>query len=404
MQIRIVLSALRKHRIATFLIALEISLACAVFCNACFLISQRLQAMRIDSGVDEAALGTVKLSGFDPQSASDLNARVVNALREVPAVKAVSVVNAVPFGEPAVRAGVTLDQEQQRFGGVIDFYVGDASAIQSFGLRLLSGRLPSSEEYTPVAQYVPSNPPILITRKLAEHLWPGENPIGQRIWSMDTAFRVIGVIDHLSVSQPGGGEAEDPDWSVFVPAIPGPNLVGKYLIRGRPEDIPRIMRDAREAVLKVAPDAVFDMEQSRRLAELRDSYFKSSRVMAAMLLGVIVALLGTTALGIVGLASFWVTQRRKQIGIRRALGATRSDILRYFQIENFIIVSLGIVFGMLLAYGMSLALMRAYELPRLPLWYMPIGAVTLWILGQLAVLAPALRASAISPVAAIRAI
>ncbi|MCC4595944.1 FtsX-like permease family protein [Xanthomonas campestris pv. phormiicola] len=404
MQIRIVLSALRKHRIATVLIALEISLACAVFCNACFLISQRLQAMRIDSGVDEAALGTVKLSGFDPQLASDLNARVVAALRGISAVKTVSVVNAVPFGEPGARAGVTLDQEQQHFGGVIDFYVGDASAIQAFGLRLLSGRLPASEEYTPVAQYVPSNPPVLITQKLAEHLWPGQNPIGQRLWSMDTSFRVIGVIDHLSVSQPGGGEAEDPDWSVFVPAIPGPSLAGKYLIRGNPEDIPAIMRDSRDAVLKVAPDAVFDMEQSRSLVELRDSYFKSSRVMAAMLFGVIVALLGTTALGIVGLASFWVTQRRKQIGIRRALGATRSDILRYFQIENFLIVSLGIVFGMLLAYGMSLVLMRAYELPRLPLWYMPIGAVTLWILGQLAVLAPALRASGISPVAAIRAI
>lgn len=404
MQTSIVLAALRKHRLASFLIVLQISLACAVLCNACFLIVQRLQAIQIDSGVDEASLGTIKLSGFDPQQASDLNARIVDALRGVAGVQAVSVVSAVPFGEPAVRAGVTLDQEQQRFGGVIDFYVGDASSIEAFGLRLLSGHLPSLEEYTPVTQYVPSNPPVLITRTLAEHFWPGQNPVGQQIWSMDTTFRVIGVIDHLSVSQPGGGEAEDPDWSVFVPAIAGPNLAGKYLIRGHPGDIPRIMRDSRQAVLRVAPDAVLDSGQSRSLVELRDSYFKSSRVMAALLMGVIVALLGTTALGIVGLTSFWVAQRRKQIGIRRALGATRGDILRYFQIENFIIVSLGILFGMLLAYGLSLGLMRVYELPRLPVWYMPIGAVTLWILGQLAVLVPALRASAISPVAAIRAI
>jgi putative ABC transport system permease protein len=164
------------------------------------------------------------------------------------------------------------------------------------------------------------------------------------------------------------------------------------------------MRDATEAVLRVAPDAVLDTDQSRPVSELRNNHFKNSRVMAALLMGVILALLGTTALGIVGLASFWVTQRRKQIGIRRALGATRGDILRYFQIENFIIVSLGILFGMLLAYGLNQSLMRVYELPRLPAWYMPIGAVTLWILGQLAVLAPALRASAIPPVTAIRAI
>jgi putative ABC transport system permease protein len=220
---------------------------------------------------------------------------------------------------------------------------------------------------------------------------------------MDTTFRVIGVIDHLSVSEPGGGEAEDPDWSVFVPALAGANLAGKYLVRADPGDMPRIMREAEEAVLKIAPDVVFDAEHSQRLAELRSSYFKSSRIMAALLLGVILALLGTTALGIIGLASFWVMQRRRQIGTRRALGATRGDILRYFQIENFIIVSLGILFGMLFAYGLSLGLMRVYELPRLPMWYMPIGAVTLWILGQFAVLVPALRASSIPPVAAIRA-
>jgi putative ABC transport system permease protein len=403
MQTRFILVALRKHRIATILIALQIALACAVLCNACFLIVRQVQATQIESGVEEASLGTIKLSGFDPQQANDLNTRVVDALRGVAGVQAVSVVNMVPFGEPATRAGVTLDQEKKHFGGVIDFYVGDASAIEAFGLHLLAGRFPSPEEYTPINQYVPADPPVLITRTLAAHFWPDQNPIGQQIWAMDTTFKVIGVIDHLSVSQPGSGESEDPDWTVFVPAVAGPNLAGKYLVRGHPGDIARIMDDCKKAVLKVSSDAVLDADQSVRLVDLRDNYFESARVMAALLMGVIAALLGTTALGIVGLASFWVTQRRNQIGIRRALGATKGDILRYVQIENFIIVTLGILLGMLLAYGLNLELMRVYELPRLPIWYLPIAAITLWILGQLAVLAPALRASAISPVIAIKA-
>src|SRR6185437_11551005 len=50
-----------------------------------------------------------------------------------------------------------------------------------------------------------------------------------------------------------------------------------------------------------------------------------------------------TGLGIVGLASFWVQQRTRQIGIRRALGATRTNIVRYFQLENFILASAGVV-------------------------------------------------------------
>jgi putative ABC transport system permease protein len=86
------------------------------------------------------------------------------------------------------------------------------------------------------------------------------------------------------------------------------------------------------------------------------------------------------------------------------LGATRADILRYFQTENFLIVTFGIVIGMLLAYGLSLWLMLHYELPRLPLFYLPVGALALWAIGQLAVLGPALRAAAVPPVVATRTV
>ena len=79
--------------------------------------------------------------------------------------------------------------------------------------------------------------------------------------------------------------------------------------------------------------------------------------MAWLLVVVCVALLVVTALGIDGLARFWVQLRTKQIGVRRALGATRGQILRYFQVENFLIAGIGIVLGMLLAYGLNQLLM-----------------------------------------------
>ncbi|MCF5950189.1 ABC transporter permease, partial [Xanthomonas perforans] len=126
------------------------------------------------------------------------------------------------------------------------------------------------------------------------------------------------------------------------------------------------------------------------------------RAMIWLLGAVCVALLIVTALGIVGLASFWVQQRTKQIGIRRALGATRSQILRYFQIENFLLASVGIVLGMLMAYSINVWLMARYELPRLPAIYLPIGALLLWMLGQLAVFWPARRAAAVPPAVATR--
>ena len=137
--------------------------------------------------------------------------------------------------------------------------------------------------------------------------------------------------------------------------------------------------------------------------DVRKNYFKNDRAAYLLGFGVSIALLVITALGVVGLTSFWVQQRRRQIGIRRALGATRGDILRYFQLENFLLVTIGIVIGMALAYAINLWLMDTYHIPRLPAAFLPVGALVLWVLGQLAVLGPAIRASLIPPAINLRA-
>jgi putative ABC transport system permease protein len=403
MPIRPILAALRHHRLATLLIAMEIALACAVLCNAGFLIATRVDAMSLRSGVDEASLAQVKLD-CDDCNANDLNARVLAGLGRLPGVRSVSVINAVPFGDHAGTAGITLDAAGQQHGGVVDFYLAGPGGFQALGLRRVSGALPGPNDYVPVDSFLPKEASVWVTRALAEHLWPGGDPLGKEFWMDRFHFRVAGVLAHLA--RPGGGEGGPAtrEWSVFVPAQPGPQLAGNYLLRADPARLPQVLRDARAAVAKIAPDAVLDQQASRTIGELRDGYFEADRAMAGILVGVIAALLLVTALGIVGLASFWVAQRRKQIGIRRAIGATRGDILRYFQAENFLIVSLGIAFGMLLAYALNAALMRFYELPHLPLYYLPLGALALWALGQLAVLAPALRAAAVPPVVATRSV
>jgi putative ABC transport system permease protein len=137
---------------------------------------------------------------------------------------------------------------------------------------------------------------------------------------------------------------------------------------------------------------------------LRADYFQREREMIGLLIASVIGLMFVTALGITGLANFWVLQRTRTIGIRRAVGATRADILHYFQTENFLIVTLGVVMGVLLAIALNLLLMANYQLPRLPLWYLPVGALALWLLGQFAILAPAMRASRVPPVVATRSV
>jgi putative ABC transport system permease protein len=404
MQIQPILAALRRHRLATLLIALEIALACAVLCNACFLIANRVGLTHVDSGVDESSLATISLTGYDGAKASDLNARVTSGLRAIPGMQSVSVINQVPFGENVANAGITLDRAGQQFGGVVDFYVAGPGNFEALGLQLVSGRAPQADDYQPLTDIFPANASVVISRTLAEHLWPGVDPLGKEFWCEKLHFRVTGVVAHMA--RPGAGEGGPGtiEWSVFAPVQPGPHLSGRYLLRADPSQLPRVLRDARAAIATVAPDAVVDQLQSQTITDLRERYFRQDRVMAGMLVGVIVALLLVTALGIVGLASFWVAQRRRQIGIRRAIGARKIDILHYFQVENFLIVTFGIALGMVLAYALNLLLMKQYELPRLPLYYLPVGALILWGLGQLAVLGPALRAAAVPPVVATRSV
>ena len=404
MQIQPILAALRKHRLATLLIALEIALACAVLCNACFLIVNRVQQTHADSGVDETSLAALKLTGYDPANSVDLNARVLSGLAKLPNVQSVSVINAVPFGDHAGTAGISTDAEGKHQAGVIDFYAGGPGSFKALGLQLVAGSAPQAGDFQPAKNFLPEDAKVWVTRTLAEHLWPGADPLGKVFWTGKFHFRVAGVLAHLARPYGGEGGPSTIEWSAFAPVQPGAALSGVYLIRANPTNLPQVLRDAKAAMATIAPDAVVDSKGSQSVGNLREGYFRQNRLMAGILVGVIAALLLVTALGIVGLASFWVQQRRRQIGIRRAIGATRGDILRYFQTENFLIVTGGIVLGMALALGLNLVLMRHYELARLPLYYLPIGAVALWLLGQLAVLAPALRAARVPPVVATRSV
>jgi putative ABC transport system permease protein len=404
MQIKPILSALRKHRLSTLLIALEIALACAVLCNACFIISQRITAMRIVSGVDETSLASVQLTGYDATQAADVDARALAALRAVPGVASVSALNSIPFGSRRGTSGISTDAAGQHFAGVIEFYVGGPGSLQTLGAKVIAGRGPQADDFHAFTGFMPDEGSVQITQALAEHLWPGADPLGKEFWMLKSHYRVVGVLKNLVRPDPTGWTEDQRQWSVFLPAQPGPYLTGSYLLRADPADLPRVLRDALAAVAKAVPEVVIDRDNSQTLTDLRQGVFRNDRIMTGILLGVIAAMLLVTALGIVGLASFWVQQRRRQIGIRRAIGATRRDILHYFQTENFLIVSFGIVLGMVLAFALNLLLMQHYELPRLPLHYLPIGALTLWALGQLAVLGPALRAAAVPPVVATRSV
>ncbi|MDO1528244.1 FtsX-like permease family protein [Fulvimonas sp. R45] len=410
MELRPILATLRRHKVILWLLMLEIALSCAIICNGVFLVAQRLQHMDMPSGIAEHELVQIQQAPIAPPS--DRYARAqedLATLRAIPGVQAVGMSNQVPFGGASSNGNVMLSPTQPHRTLSAAEYFGE-NLVQTLGLRLVAGRDLRPDEYVDadvVIRELASGSgkgfpvPMIVSQALATRLWPQRNPLGRLVWLTPTAsFRVVGVVRTLA--RANAYDTATAQYSMIIPLHMGADKDQSYLLRTRPQDRQRVLAAATAALKRADPTRV--VTHARTYDRIRSDYFKDDHATAGMLVSVIVAVLLVTGLGIVGLASFWVAQRRRQIGIRRALGARRADILHYFQTENFLIVTFGIVLGMVLAYGISLFLMMRYELPRLPAGYFPVGALVLWGIGQLAVLGPALRAAAVPPVVATRSV
>lgn len=405
MEIRPILSTLSRHKAAAALIVLEVALSCAIICNAVFLINNRVERMQRPTGMADSEIVRINIAGIgDDENADALVKQDVASLQALPGVKSASSLNHVPFDNSSWNSSISLQPEQPVPNLNAGIYLGE-NLVATLGLRLVEGRDFTADEYVNWDELSQPNagvkiPAAILTRAVADKLFPGESAVGKNIysWNSDNSpHRVVGVVETLIRPNDNGGPAES-HYSMMLPI--SDLSMGRFALRTTPE--------RRDEVLKAAV-AQLEKNSARRIILRQDpftdvaaKYYQQDRAMAWLLVSVIVALLVVTALGIVGLASFWVQQRTKQIGVRRALGATRSQILRYFQTENFLLATIGIVLGMLLAYAINQLLMGKYELPRLPLIYLPVGAVLLWLLGQIAVYGPARKAASVPPAVATR--
>ncbi len=410
MEFRPILSTLMRHKTAAALIVVEIALTCAIICNALFMISERIAQVREISGIAEKELVRVQLTGIGGDDNAEAQTKAdLAALRGIPGVTAATVVNQVPFVNSSWNSGVRLSEDQHQSTLSATNYMAEDQFIETLGLKLVAGRVFAPDEYLEFEDLnkpdSPGNIPVaIITRKMADKLFPGEDAVGKSFYSWgDSPTRIIGVVEHLvRPSMQGGPGARE--YSTIFPVRTHYNVGGNYVIRTAPERRDEVLKAAVAMLRANSPNRIILDDNTKTFEELRNEFYQAPRSMAWLLGAVCLLLLFVTALGIVGLASFWVQQRSKQIGVRRALGATRHQILRYFQTENFLLATLGIVIGMTLAYGINQLLMGKYELPRLPLYYLPVGAVLLWLLGQASVLGPAIRAAAVPPAVATRSV
>ncbi|HEX4023911.1 MAG TPA: FtsX-like permease family protein [Steroidobacteraceae bacterium] len=410
MPVHPILSAMRHNKVGAALIGLQIAVTLAILCNALFIIQQRLAQLGRPSGTDEANLFAI---ANDWIGTGDHRPGVINdvaALRAMPGVAGAYVTNTYPLsnrgGGSALWIQPPVDGTRLPAADTAVYYGGE-QMLQTLGLRLIDGRNFSATDIvnsTDDSQPVPDG--LIITQALALKLFPDGPAVGRGIYIMGwtRTVPVIGVVGRLQgpfVS--GGGDlgGANVDNSVLMPY----RDVGDeayYVVRARPGQLAAVMKAAPQRLLQLDPERLIEKLQSFSAA--RAAVYHDDRGLALILAIVCAVLLVVMACGIVGLTSYWVSQRRRQIGIRRALGATRPGIVRHFQTENLLIVAAGSIVGVAMGLAANLWMMSSSALARLPIVYPIVGVIALLILGQLAVLWPALRAASVPPAEASRTV
>ncbi|MGH8371249.1 MAG: ABC transporter permease [Gammaproteobacteria bacterium] len=399
MEIRPILSAMLRNKTGAILIALQIALTLAIVCNAVFIIHDRLDKMGRPTGMDVDNIFVISVSAYKPDYNADSAIRSnLDLLRNIPGVVDATYTQSIPLSGGGWSDGATDKPEQNSKSSVgMGVFHMDEHGLNTLGIKLVEGRNFTHEEIAYIDQDKYTTPKLAIVSKaFGEKLFPGQDALGKNFYEGTSPVMIIGVVDTM--------EGTWPHWEGFERNIIFPTVLEgadvRYLVRTMPGQRDRIMKEVGQK-LADAHTGNF-VRRVRSLAEYRDNTNSGDHAMTVMLTLVTMLILGITALGIVGLASFSVRQRTKQIGTRRALGARRIDIVRYFMTENWLITSIGVTLGSVFAVALNMWLVRLYDLPPISWYYIPVGIVCLWSLGLLAVLGPALRAAAIPPAIATR--
>jgi putative ABC transport system permease protein len=406
-----IIAALKRHKVAVILIVLQIALTLAIVANAFLIVGHAIGRMSRSTGVEEDGLIRVlqqwpATSGGDDASTMEkldaLQRTDLQTLRNLPDVVDAAASTGVPILSGYDAGDISVDAERKGKFVRAAYYYGDERLRPTFGVRLIAGRDFSASEIQH-GHGRPGSSVVIVSKPVADQLFQGGNALGQTVYQDGKPAKIVGIIERLQTPK-----RSDSDWafnSIIEPLREDDAWAG-YVVRVRPGHTAEAIREIQRALFAINPMRLTPgpLAGVHSFAEIRAVGYFADRGMALLMGAICVILFSVTVTGIVGLTSFWVVQRYQQIGVRRALGARKIDILRYFQIENLLIVLGGVIVGTVLASCLNVWLMTHYETSRLPAHYMIMGALTMIVLGQVAVLVPALRASRVPPVVATRSV
>ncbi len=406
-----ILLALKRSKMGALVIALQIALTMMMIGNVASIIASRAALFTRPTGMNEAnlfALGyrfTNKEDGTQAMLETD-----IRSVLSVPGVVDMVSSNTYPLRGNGLMLGVALKpgvNSAQAAGGIDTVYTMDNHGVATMGLQLTSGRNFNSDEILTGDSRPGSVPEVaIITASLAKSLFGSADALGKVVYlttgPTSRPLTVVGIVKRLQgVKAAGTLDPRESENSIILPART-PGRAGLFIIRVKPGTMETVMPGVEEALIKNDPNRIFG--RLRPFSEIRATAYQKDRSIAIALIVATIILVCIAVLSVAGLTNYWVTCRRVQIGIRRALGATRVAIIRYFLEENAILCLTGVAVGSAGALGVNRWLFVRYGVDRVPVSDLVLCSVAIVVIGQLAALIPAARAAQGDPALSLRAI
>lgn len=399
--------ALLRRKLGAALIALQMALSVAILANAVDVIHQRLQHMHRPTGLEEDRLLTLRNQFTGPET--DLSARIqgdLDRLRAVPGVEDAAALFGLPLTGAGQASSVALGPDQKQPNAIVAEYMTTDRAMRLLGLKIVAGRpFKATEIHEFRASEGGHDSVLIVSQALALKLFPHGDALGQRIYLGEPEpGRIVGIVARAQApwaanDEGGGFFGASSEYSVFQP-LQAVNANLTYVVRVRAGQTDALIPAVTRTLYAVSRERI--VSDARTFGEIRAEQYRSDRSLAQILTVVCGLMLTIAGLGVVALTTYWVAQRRRQIGIRRALGASWRDILAYFHTENLLIAGSGAVIGVAVGYAANIWLAANQGIEQMGLGYLCIAAAAVMGLSQLAVLWPALRASGYAPAQAIR--
>ena len=395
--------AMMRNKTGAILIALQIAVTMAIMVNAVSIMQERGRMMARPSGIDEHNIFTISSIGF----AKDFNERAVieqdlAALRALPGVVNAIQSNSVPLSGGGWSMGLQTEPGEEIEGTGVAVYFVDEHGLDTFGLKLLAGENFSATDIQWRERGDNEWPDkTIITQAMAAALYPDDpdSALGKTVYINDNEpLTISGIIEHMQAPWNGWDGVER------VMLTPNHTLFGatRYIIRTEPGLRDELMPQVEKLLAESNRERI--VRSMRSMDEIRERSYRGDSSMIKILTFTIILLIAITSLGIVGLASFSVNRRTRQIGTRRALGASKTAILRYFMTENFLISLVGVLLGAALTIALNIIMIEAFSLTRITWYLVPVAMLMLLLVGQAAVFGPAKRASSVPPAVATRTV